>query len=119
MASSASGDGGRTLRAAWSKVDKSCPMPLKELDRATQLADDLRASLLSDATAAALAEAKDLRSRAFTLLSLAYAEVRRAVAYLRAHKGDADSIALSLYRGRPGRRVPTPSLHPIVLSASR
>jgi len=83
-------------------------MPVKELDRATQLADALRASALCDTAAAALAEAKDLRCRAFTLLGLAYAEVRRAVAYLRAHKGDAESIAPSLYPGRPGRRAPRP-----------
>ena len=95
-----------TLRAAWSKVDKSCPMPLKELDRATQLADALRGSSPTDTAAAALADAKDLRCRAFTRLDSAYAEVRRAVAYLRAHQGDADSIAPSLYPGRPGRRTP-------------
>jgi hypothetical protein len=45
-----------------------------------------------------------MRQKAFTLFVRAYDEARRAVQYLRAKAGDADSIAPSLYQGRAGRR---------------
>ena len=42
-----------------------------------------------------------------------YEDLRRAVSYLRGRKGDADSIAPSLYPGRPRRRaVERDAAHP-------
>ena len=76
------------------------------LERATQLAVALRRKSEADVATSALAEATDLRSRAFTRFIVAYTEVRRAVAYLRAHEGDAESIAPRLYAGRPHKRAP-------------
>jgi len=49
-------------------------------------------------------EAADVRRRADTLFVRAYDEVRRIVAYLRWHEGDADSIAPSLYAKRKASR---------------
>jgi hypothetical protein len=51
-----------------------------------------------------LAAASEARLRAFTRLIRVYEDARRAVAYLRAAQGDADTIAPSLYPGRPRRR---------------
>ena len=59
----------------------------------------LRAHAPKQARAAA-----ELRQRAFTLLLLTYEGARAAVQYLRARHGDADTIAPSLYPGRPRRR---------------
>jgi hypothetical protein len=61
--------------------------------------------LRAQATASVEA-ATDARMRAFTLFSRAYADVRRAVAYLRAGEGDAESIAPSLYTGRARKKSP-------------
>ena len=38
-----------------------------------------------------------VRARAFTLFARAYAEVRRGVAFVRFHHGDADAYAPSIY----------------------
>jgi hypothetical protein len=46
---------------------------------------------------------RTVRDQAFTLLTRAYADARRAVRYLRWHERDADCVAPSLYR-RTGRR---------------
>jgi hypothetical protein len=54
---------------------------------------------------AVVAAASEARLRAFTQLIRLYEDARRAVAYLRAAEGDADTIAPSLYPGRPRRRV--------------
>jgi hypothetical protein len=73
----------------------------------------LRAMLLADATRVVglrehapklRAAASQRRQRAFTQLLLVYQDVRCAIRFLRALQGDADSIAPSLYRGRPRRR---------------
>jgi len=48
--------------------------------------------------------ASEARLRAFTRLIRVYEGARRAVGYLRAPEGDADTIAPSLYAGRPRRR---------------
>jgi hypothetical protein len=50
------------------------------------------------------AAAAERRKRAFTQLLLVYEDARCAIQFLRARQGDADSIAPSLYRGRPRRR---------------
>jgi hypothetical protein len=52
------------------------------------------------------------RARALTLLATSYSEVRRAVTYLRWREGDADTIAPSLYVGRPRRRASDPNAPP-------
>jgi hypothetical protein len=44
------------------------------------------------------------RARAFTLLVNAYDACRQALAYLRWKEGDAESIAPSLFKKRPGRK---------------
>ena len=53
-----------------------------------------------------LDEWSSMRERAFTLLWGHYFQARRAVVYLRADAGDADSIAPSLFKGRIKRGSP-------------
>jgi hypothetical protein len=45
-----------------------------------------------------LADEKDIRARMFTLLTLSYAEIRRAIQYIRRDHDDADEIAPPLRR---------------------
>jgi hypothetical protein len=59
-----------------------------------------------------LAAATESRMRAFTLVVNTYEETRRAVTYLRAPQGDAESIAPSLYTGRGRRQKPEPEQPP-------
>ena len=49
-------------------------------------------------------DTEDQRARAFSLLAAAYDGARRALTYLRWKVGDADTIAPSLTRKRPGRK---------------
>ncbi len=94
-----------TLRTASSKLEKSYPMPLAALDRASKLAFAMGDSSPVETAASSYAAALDLRSRAFTLLMVAYNEVRRAVAYLRAYERDAEFDRADPLQGRtaPGR----------------
>jgi hypothetical protein len=52
------------------------------------------------------------RARAYTLFAHAYEEVRRGVSYLRWYRGDAESIAPTLYRIRAPRKAPKKALEP-------
>jgi len=51
-----------------------------------------------------VAETADMRARAFTLLTDAYDNARRAIIYLRWHEGDADIICPYLFAGRSNGR---------------
>ena len=77
----------------------------EDLERASRVATRLlRIVGLREQGPAQIAEATDLRLRAYTSLILAYDDARRAVTYLRGAKDDADSIAPSLHPGRPRQR---------------
>lgn len=52
------------------------------------------------------------RARAYTLFARAYEEVRRGVGYLRWYRGDAESIAPTLYRIRAPRKAPKKAVEP-------
>ena len=73
----------------------------EELEAADALAGQVLTGIASrTGTSTEVADAADIRRRAFTLLLDTYNDARRAVAYLRYKEGDADSIAPSLYAGR-------------------
>ena len=82
-------------------IEGRCATTAEELRRAEAIAGQLndwvreRHEPTPEAAAAALA-----RARAFTLLSRAYAEVRRTVQYVRFHEGDANAIAPPLSGSR-------------------
>src|SRR5262249_4506170 len=74
-----------------------------------------RAAELGPAVLVALASKKHRntdteaqRARAVTLLANAYDACRQALAYLRWKEGDAESVAPSLFKTRPGRRPGKP-----------
>lgn len=93
------------MRQAWSKVENKSATTADDLKAAAQLSVRLmRIVGLREQGPALVAAAADQRLRAFTRFINVYEDARRAVAYLRARQGDADTIAPSLYPGRPRRR---------------
>lgn len=97
------------LQEAWPQIQGKTPTTAEDLAQASRVATRLlRVVGLREQGPAQVAAATDLRLRAFTTLLRAYEEVRRAVSYLRAPSGDADTIAPSLFPGRPRRRASEP-----------
>ncbi len=93
------------FRENWAQVAGKTPFSQADLHAAGSLALELVAAVGQREQAPVLVgEAALMRQKAFTLFVRAYDEARRAVLYLRAKAGDADSIAPSLYLGRAGRR---------------
>jgi hypothetical protein len=97
------------MSASWPKIENKTAATAEEVHRAGDLGPLLIAALgvREHGITATPAEAADRKLRAFTLFATAYDQVRRAVSYLRWNKGDADSLAPSLYRGRGGSRSPS------------
>lgn len=94
------------LQEAWPQIKGKTPTTEQELGAASQLGMRLlRIVGLREQGPAVVAEATDLRLRAYTKLLLVYDDARRAVAYLRGAKYDTDDIIPPLHPGRPGRRV--------------
>lgn len=93
------------LRQYWSALEGKTPVSVADLEHAEQLGQQLVKALgaREQAPAADGAAAMD-RKRAFTLLAVAYGEVRDAVLYVRRNSGDADQIAPSFYAGRGGSK---------------
>jgi hypothetical protein len=74
----------------------------EDLEYATRLGTHLlRIVGLKEQGPAQVAEATELRLRAYTALLLAYDDARRAITFLRGAKDDADTIAPRLHPGRP------------------
>jgi hypothetical protein len=92
------------LREQWSTIDPHTPLTSADLDRAEAKALRMLTALGEREQGANRVPALDLRARSLTKLVREYEEVRRMVAYLRWHEGDAGAIAPSLWRGRGGRR---------------
>jgi hypothetical protein len=103
----------RVLKESWDKVQGKSPLTLDDLTRANQLAAHLlRLVGLKEQDTASVEAATDARMRAFTVFLRAYGDVQRAVAYLRADEGDAESIAPSLYTGRARKKAPDAAAPP-------
>jgi len=99
----------RVMREGWDKIQNKSATTAEDLKAAYQMSVRLmRIVGLREQGPALLAAATDQRLRAFTLFITVYEDVRRAVAYLRGRQGDADTIAPSLYPGRPRRRPSEP-----------
>jgi len=93
------------LRETWPRIEGKIFTTAQDLDGALEASRRLLGIVsLRERAPAQVAEAMERRVRAFTVLSRAYEDARRAVAYLRAGAGDADSVAPSLYPGRPRPR---------------
>jgi hypothetical protein len=96
----------KVLRDVWEQIQGKTPTTTQDLDTASRLATRLfRVVGLREQSPARVAEATELRMRAYTKLLICYEDARRAVAYLRGAAGDADSYAPALHPGRPRRRA--------------
>lgn len=69
----------------------------------------VRAAGVRDQAPAAVADVALIRQHALALLVNAYDEVRRGVSFLRWREGDVETIAPSLYTGRPRRKTSDPA----------
>jgi hypothetical protein len=99
----------RVLKESWDKIQGKLPLTVDDLARANQLAAHLLRTIgLRDQGPAAVEAATEVRMRAFTLFIRTYGDAQRAVAYLRADEGDAESIAPSLYTGKGRKKAPEP-----------
>ncbi len=90
------------FKEGWSKVSAKTAVEKHEVERAAELGPAVLVAL--HAKKHKNANTEDQRARAFTLLVNAYDACRQALAYLRWKEGDADSIAPSLFKKRPGRK---------------
>ena len=89
----------------WDKLAGTTSVKQEEIQRAQQISFYLfRAAGRKEQSPAVVAETADMRARAFTLLTDAYDNARRAIIYLRWHEGDADIICPSLFAGRSNGR---------------
>jgi hypothetical protein len=91
------------LRASWPRIEGRTAIPKQDIEEALRLGDALVRAAGERQQGSAVAEASNIRQRAMTLLLRSYDEVRRAIAFLRRHEGDAERIAPSLRAGRGGR----------------
>jgi hypothetical protein len=95
----------KVMQDAWPNIQGKSATTTEDLKTASQMSTRLsRIVGLREQGPAQLAAVTDLRLRAFTLALRTYEDARRAVHYLRARAGDADTIIPSLYPGRPRRR---------------
>lgn len=92
---------------------------VQELDHAAELAQKLVTAVgLKEQSPAGVTAAALLRQQAFTLFTQAYDEARRAIAFLRWHTGDGDTIAPSLWAGRGGRKPAEPDTTAPIVAAT-
>jgi hypothetical protein len=88
----------------WGRVSGKTAVERHEIDRAAEIGPAVMVMLAVKKQPTKNSDTEGQRSRAFTLLSRAYDSCRQALAYLRWKEGDADAIAPSLTRKRPGRK---------------
>lgn len=100
---------GALVRENWTAIGGKTALSLADLDKAEVLGDRILTAVgLREQGPAVVAEAADIRQRAFSLFASAYDEARRAVNFLRWNEDDADTIAPSLYGGRSRRKAADP-----------
>ena len=92
----------RLYAGHWEEVEDATPVSEVEVDRAEALGDQLLRAL-AERDEETADEAMQMRARVYTLLDRAYAQVRRAAAYLRFDQRDAKRFAPTM-RPRRGPR---------------
>jgi hypothetical protein len=90
------------FRESWGKVSSKTAVEKSEIDRAAELGPAVLVASAAKKHKNTDTEAQ--RARAFTLLVNAYDLCRQALAYLRWKEADADTLAPSLFKKRPGRK---------------
>jgi len=108
---SATGDLGGELtglaalfKAGWSRISGKTAVEKHEIDRAAELGPAVLVASAAKKHKTTDTNTEDQRARAFALLVGAYDSCRQALAYLRWKEGDAEIIAPSLFKKRPGRK---------------
>ncbi len=107
----------RAMLANWSKIQGKALTPLEDVQTASRIGLRLtRLAGLREQGPARLAEATELRQRAFHVVVRTYEEARDAIRFLRRREGDLEDIAPTLYSGRGRRRSteeePEPEVSP-------
>jgi hypothetical protein len=93
------------LQESWPQIQGKLATTAGDLEAARQTATRFMTVIhLREQGPGHLASATEQRIRAFTLVTRVYEQARRAVRYLSTDDREADSIAPSLYRGRPRRK---------------
>jgi hypothetical protein len=96
---------GQVFKDHWVKIEGKCATTITEVKNGLKLAARLlRLAGQKEQRPIIVAEAADMRKRAFTLFCRAYVDARRVIRFLRWYEGDADTIAPSLYAGRGGSK---------------
>jgi hypothetical protein len=90
------------FREGWGKIAGKTAVEKHEIDRAAELGPAVLVAAAAKKHKNTDTEAQ--RARAFTLLVNAYDACRRALTYLRWKEGDAETIAPSFFKKRPGRK---------------
>jgi hypothetical protein len=93
------------LQENWTSIQGRCGTTEAELTYADKLAFHLlRTFGVREHGPEGMAQATDMRVRAYTLFFRAYDDARQGIAYVRRQAGDADRIAPSLFSGRSAGR---------------
>lgn len=90
------------FKEGWGKINGKTAVEKTEIERAAELGPAVLVATAAKKHRSTDTEAQ--RARAFALMLNAYDSCRRALTYLRWKEGDADSIAPSLFKKRPGRK---------------
>jgi hypothetical protein len=111
------------FRSSWDKIAGKTSVTADELADAQLLAENLTKDIGEKKfSPAVIASAALERQQAFTLLTRAYDQVRRAITYLRWDEDDIDTIAPSLFAGRKRKSDvtvdSTPAVEPTVAKAA-
>lgn len=107
----------RAMLANWSSIQGKALTTIEDVQTASRIGLRLtRLAGLREQGPARLAEATELRQRAFYVVASTYEDVRGAVRFLRRREGDWEDIAPTLYPGRGRRRStedePEPEVSP-------
>jgi hypothetical protein len=97
------------LRQAWPQIEGKTALALAELASADLIGAGLvKAVAACEQSPSVPTGVTQLRQRMFTLFANAWDQVRRALSYLRWSEDDVDTIAPSLYVGRPRLKTDLP-----------
>lgn len=92
------------FKESWGKVSSKTAVERHEIDRAAELGPAVLVALHAKKHAGKAVDTEVQRTQAYTLLAHAYDAARQALAYLRWKEGDAESIAPSMTKKKPGRK---------------
>lgn len=92
------------FKEGWGKVSSKTAVEKHEIDRAAELGPAVLVAVAASKHAGKSVDTDGQRARAYALMFHAYDACRQALAYLRWKEGDADSLAPSLTKKRPGRK---------------